>query len=184
MSKASIALCIALSVPQIAFSQGPNAPSDAADEQEYPIKYSIYSSAWGTRSNAGLRLVAQNLSDHEVVLDSVTFIDEEDSLVRNDLDLELTIPPHGWADKEMDYVDLLFGSECISRIMQEDWKLVEISNYTLNPSVRGLIIEDTETFRIYQCVRNVQVSWTDSATGNTGSLTEWVLYHFERQLVN
>ena len=184
MSKASIALCIALSVPQITFAQGPGAPANTADEQEYPIKYSIYSSAWGTRSNAGLRLVAQNLSDHEVVLDSVTFIDEEDSLVRNALDLELTVPPNGWADKEMDYVDLLFGSECISRIMQEDWKLVEISNYTLNPSVRGLIIEDTETFRIYQCVRNVRVSWTDLKTGNSDEITEWVLYHFERQLIN
>ena len=184
MSKASIALCIALSIPQIAYPQGPNTPSSAGDDEEYPLKYSIYSSAWGTRSNAGLRLVAQNLSDHEAVLESITFIDEEDSLIRTELDLEISVPPHGWADKEMDYVDLLFGSECISRIMEEDWKLVEISNYTLNPSVRGLIIEDTDSFRIYQCVRNVQVSWTNSKTGTTSDHTEWVLYHFERLLIN
>ncbi len=184
MSKASIALCIALIVPQIAYPQGSDASTGAADEEEYPIKYSIYSSAWGTRSNAGLRLIAQNLSDNEAVLESITFIDEDDSLVRTDLNLEISVPGHGWAEKEMEYVDLLFGSECISRIMEEDWKLVEISNYTLNPSVRGLIIEDTDSFRIYQCVRNVQVSWTNTKTGNTNAHTEWVLYHFERLLIN
>ncbi|MGJ8690310.1 MAG: hypothetical protein ACSHXZ_12425 [Gammaproteobacteria bacterium] len=185
MSKALIALFFALSASHAAYSQTLGTPAPGvSDSEESPVKYSIYSSAWGTRSNAGLRLVAQNLSDHELVLQSILFQDEEDALVDNELDLDLSVPPHAWADIDLPYVDLLFGSECIGRIMQEDWKLVEISNYTLNPSVRGLIIEDTDSFRIYQCVRNVQVSWMDTTTGDVNNYTEWVLYHFERQLVN
>lgn len=184
MSKASTALWFALSVPHLAYSQALVTPPGLSGGDEEPVKYAIYSSAWGISSNAGLRLVAQNLSEHEIVLQSVTFQDEEDSQIQTELNLDLSVPPLAWAEKEMAYIDLLFGSECINRIMQEDWKLVEISNYTLNPSVRGLIIEDTDSFRIYQCVRNVQVSWVDTETGDISDYTEWVLYHFERQLTN
>ncbi|MDO8271093.1 MAG: hypothetical protein Q7U82_04120, partial [Gammaproteobacteria bacterium] len=70
---------------------------------------------------------------------------------------------------------------CISDTMAENWKLVEISNYTLNPSVRGLIIEDTDSFRIYQCVRNVTLHWQDPVSGTNTEFTEWVMYHFERR---
>ncbi|MBQ13694.1 MAG: hypothetical protein CMQ17_04765 [Gammaproteobacteria bacterium] len=63
--------------------------------------------------------------------------------------------------------------------MEESWKLVEISNYTLNPSVRNLIIEDTDSFRIYQCVKTVTTDWIDLSTAEAHRYNEWVLYHFE-----
>ena len=184
MPKASIVILIALSAVSQAFAQGLNAPVKSAPEGDYPIKYAIYSSAWGTRSDAGLRLVAQNLSEHEIILESVLFQDEEDPKTQAKLTLDLTVRPNAWAEKEMSYVDLLFGNDCIGQTMHQDWKLVEISNYTLNPSVRGLIIEDTDSFRIYQCVRNVRVSWVDTETGEKSDYTEWVMYHFERPRPN
>lgn len=184
MPKASIAILIALSAASQAFAQGLSAPVNSTQEADYPIKYAIYSSAWGTRSDAGLRLVAQNLSEHEIILESVLFQDEEDPKTQAKLALDLTVRPNAWAEKEMSYVDLLFGNDCIGQTMHQDWKLVEISNYTLNPSVRGLIIEDTDSFRIYQCVRNVRVSWVDTETGEKSDYTEWVMYHFERPRPN
>jgi len=184
MSKASIAFLIVLSASTQTFAQDLTTPMGSAMEADYPIKYAIYSSAWGTRSDAGLRLVAQNLSEHEVILESVLFQDEEDPLTQKRLTLDLSVRPHAWAERELSYVDLLFGNDCIGQTMHQDWKLVEISNYTLNPSVRGLIIEDTDSFRIYQCVRNVQVSWLDTETGEKSNYTEWVMYHFERQRPN
>lgn len=183
-SKVTIAAFLALSTCAPTLAQDLLASVGSAQEADYPIKYAIYSSAWGTSSDAGLRLIAQNLSEHEIILESVLFQDEENPLKQTRLALELTVHPHAWAEKEMSYVDLLFGSECIGKTMQEDWKLVEISNYTLNPSVRGLIIEDTDSFRIYQCVRNVQVNWLDTETGETRDYTEWVMYHFERRRPN
>tara|TARA_R100001377_G_scaffold70559_1_gene46012 strand:+ start:54 stop:608 length:555 start_codon:yes stop_codon:yes gene_type:complete len=180
MPKASIAILLALSAATQAFAQDLSAPFSVTPEADYPLKYAIYSSAWGTRSDAGLRLVAQNLSDHEIILESVLFQDEEDPQIETQLALDMTIAPNAWAEKELSYVDLLFGNECIGLTMNQDWKLVEISNYTLNPSVRGLIIEDTDSFRIYQCVRNVRVSWMDTETGEKSDYTEWVMYHFER----
>lgn len=180
ISKASIAICLVISAFPHASAQSLTAPVKTAIEGDYPIKYAIYSSAWSARSDAGLRLVAQNVSEHEVILESILFQDEEDPLNRALLALDLAVQPHAWAEKEMAYVELLFGSECIERTMLEDWKLVEISNYTLNPSVRGLIIEDSDSFRIYQCVRNVQVKWLDTATGDSHDYTEWVMYHFEK----
>lgn len=184
ISKASTAIFLALSVSTQTFAQDLTASAGSAVEGEDPIKYAIYSSAWDTNSDAGLRLVAQNLSDHTIILESVLFQDEEDPLNQTRLTLDLTVSAHAWAEKELDYVDLLFGNDCIGRTMQEDWKLVEISNYTLNPSVRGLIIEDTDSFRIYQCVRNVQVNWLDTETGESRDYTEWVMYHFERRRQN
>lgn len=184
MSKASIALFLALSATSQSFAQSLSDLTDIAQDSDYPIKYAIYSSAWGVSSDAGLRLVAQNLSEHEIILKSVTFQDEDDPKIRAQLSLDLTVRPKAWAEQEMDYVDLLFGNACIEKTMQQDWELVEISNYTLNPSVRGLIIEDTDSFRIYQCVRNVNVSWLDTETGEQNEYTEWVMYHFERKREN
>lgn len=184
MSKATIAILLALSTSTQVMGQSLTAPVGSAQEGDYPIKYAIYSTAWGSSSNAGLRVVAQNLSDHAIVLESVLFQDEEDPTTQTSLSLDLTVSPNAWAEKEMAYVDLLFGNDCIERTMQEDWKLVEISNYTLNPSVRGLIIEDTDSFRIYQCVRNVQINWRDLKTGEESDYTEWVMYHFERRRPN
>ncbi len=183
MSKARFALLM-LCATSCGYAQEFNTTQTALGESDYPIKYAIYSTAWGTNSNAGLRLVTQNQSEHTVSLRSVLFSDEQNPQNQRRLTLNLDIPSGKWAEMEMPYVDLLFGNECITRTMQEDWKLVEISNYTLNPSVRGLIIEDTDSFRIYQCVRNVQVKWVDSETGEENDYTEWVMYHFERRRPN
>ena len=82
------------------------------------------------------------------------------------------------AELELPYVDLLSINQCVNDTLEETWRLVEISNYTLNPSVRRLIIQDTSAFRIYQCVSSVKTTWITEA-GERRSKEEWVLYHFE-----
>lgn len=183
MPKAMFSLLIALAASSPAISQ--DADGKAANQSEdSPVKYAIYSSAWGERSNAGLRVVAQNLSDHTVFLDSILFEGEGSAGEEKSFEIDLAVPPNGWAETEFAYQDLLFGNECIERIMTEDWKLVEISNYTLNPSVRGLIIQDSDSFRIYQCVRSVFVTMKDLETQEENSFFEWIMYHFERKIIN
>lgn len=147
---------------------------------DHPVKYAIYSSAWHLSSNAGLRIVAQNQSDATIELQKVIFTDETGDKEDTELVLELSVPPQGWAEAQVPYQDLLSGSECVTRTMLEDWKLVEISNYTLNPSVRGLIIEDTRSFRIYQCVRSVRTYWRDVQSDEINYGSQWLMYHFER----
>ena len=180
MSKATFCMLIALAIADSALAQVA-ATTTPPQESDSPIKYAIYSSAWGEKSNAGLRLVAQNQSEFAVRLDSIMFSDENNAAITTTLAIDLTIPAQAWAETEMPYVDLLSGSQCISDTMAENWKLVEISNYTLNPSVRGLIIEDTDSFRIYQCVRTVTLHWQDPVSGASNDFTEWVMYHFERR---
>jgi hypothetical protein len=97
------------------------------------------------------------------------------------LSLNLLVPAHGWAEQELPYVDLLSGSKCVPDSMNDDWKLAEISNYPQNPSARGLIIEDTQSFQIYQCVRSAWVHWEEPGTGLPGESAEWLMYHFERR---
>jgi hypothetical protein len=71
--------------------------------------------------------------------------------------------------------------------MASNWRLAEISNYTLNPSVRNLIIEDTDSFRIYQCVETIITRWqvlsgsegAESTAAQPIEKEEWVLFHFE-----
>lgn len=145
---------------------------------DHPVKYAIYSTAWNVDSNAGLRVVAHNRGDEHVTLRALTFAHEqrEEGVY---LELDLDVPAGAWAERETPYVELLTGNECVRDTLREDWRLKEISNYTLNPSVRGLIIEDTRTFRIFQCVRTVQLEWEDS-DGQSHSQRQWVMYHFER----
>ena len=66
--------------------------------------------------------------------------------------------------------------------MAENWRLAEISNYTLNPSVRNLIIQDTSSFRIYQCVETILTKISDTANNSAEEREEWILYHFESRL--
>ncbi|MES3007751.1 MAG: hypothetical protein V4751_08265 [Pseudomonadota bacterium] len=179
MSKATLCLLVAMAIADPVLAQSGAAP--VQPESEAPIKYAIYSSAWGENSNAGLRLVAQNQTDHPLTLGSILFSDENNAAITTSLAINLTVPAQAWAETEMAYVDLLSGSQCITDTMVDNWKLVEISNYTLNPSVRGLIIEDTDSFRIYQCVRTVTLHWQDPVSGVTNEFTEWVMYHFERR---
>lgn len=156
-------------------------PLVAAQESfEYPIKYAIYSPAWHLSSNAGLRIVAQNQSDEPIELKRVLFGDETGNDRDTELELNMLIPAQGWAEIQIPYQDILGGNDCVVRTLQDDWKLVEISNYTLNPSVRGLIIENTRSFRIYQCVRRVNAFWLNHASTTEQATNQWLMYHFER----
>lgn len=151
----------------------------AAPQEETDLKFAFYSSAWGENTNDGLRLVAFNKTADPVRLNSISFLDAVDGEPQTLIPIGLNVPAGGYADLELDYVDLLSGDECIDRTLAENWRLVEISNYTLNPSVRNLIIEDTDSFRIYQCVKTVFTDWTDLTTNARHLYEEWVLYHFE-----
>src|SRR5690554_3734105 len=161
MSRIMLSILASLALASPALPQEQVSDRQSSAQVEYPVKYAIYSSAWGIRSNAGLRLIAQNQSDYEVELESILFRDENNPGLGKHLDVDLTVPPHGWAESELPYADLLSGNTCVDRTLEADdnWELVEISNYTLNPSVRGLIIQNSETFRIYQCVRPVVINW-------------------------
>jgi hypothetical protein len=152
----------------------------AQESFDHPVKYAIYSAAWHLSSNAGLRIVAQNQSDDPIELKKVVFRDELGDDENTELELNLLIPPQGWAETQIPYQNILTGNDCVERTMQDDWRLVEISNYTLNPSVRGLIIENTRSFRIYQCVRRVNTLWVDHVTMTEKTVNQWLMYHFER----
>lgn len=161
-------------------------PLAAAQEGfDHPVKYAIYSAAWHLSSNAGLRVVAQNQSNEAIELRSIVFRNETGDGNDTELQLNMQVAPGKWAELQLPYQDLLSGHECVARTMQDDWKLVEISNYTLNPSVRGLIIENTRSFRIYQCVRAVRTTWVYAGNSHEGGNEEkvdnqWLMYHFER----
>ncbi|MEX1196619.1 MAG: hypothetical protein WEB57_01985 [Pseudohongiellaceae bacterium] len=145
---------------------------------EHPVKYAISSAAWSVNSNAGLRIVAHNRGDENVTLHSVVF-QTPGSGDDTELDIDLEVPAGAWAETAKPYIDLLSGNNCVEETLREDWRLKEISNYTLNPSVRGLIIEDTRSFRIFQCVREVRLSWDDEQNERQTE-RQWVMYHFER----
>ena len=157
-------------------------------QQESDLKFAFYSSAWGENTDDGLRLVANNQSASDVVLKEVLFL--KDSAASSDdvsVDVNLLIPAGAYADTEFDYIDLLADDECIERTMESNWRLAEISNYTLNPSVRNLIIEDTDSFRIYQCVETIITRWqvlsdneaAESAAAQPIEKEEWIQFHFE-----
>lgn len=153
--------------------------SAAEQQEETEIKFAFYSSAWGENTDDGLRLVAFNQTQGSIRLNSIELIGSEETTESIVIEVDLEVPSGGYADKDIAYIDLLSNDECIDRTMQESWKLVEISNYTLNPSVRNLIIENTDSFRIYQCVKTITTSWTDLNSNQLFEYDEWVLFHFE-----
>lgn len=148
-----------------------------------PVKFAFYSSAWGESSSAnlrsGLRLLVENRTDSPVQLVSIEFEPTIEKAEAELVDINLAIPPGGFAEQEMAYVDLISTNQCVTDTLEENWKLVEVSNYTLNPSVRRLIIEDTSAFRIYQCVSTVNTLWVNDSTAERHHHNEWVLFHFE-----
>ena len=148
-------------------------------QEESAIKFAFYSPAWGENSVDGLRLIAHNTTDDAIRLDSITFLKDDLAGAGVELELGLQVPARGYAETELAYADLLQDNECIERTLAENWRLAEISNYTLNPSVRNLIIEDTDSFRIYQCVETVHTRWTRYPAGELVEYEEWVLFHFE-----
>ena len=154
-------------------------------QEETEVKFAIFSSAWGENTDDGLRVVAYNQTQGHIRLNTILFLKEEsEDSEQVAVNLNLEIPSLAYADVEFPYIDLLQGNECIERTMAESWKLVEISNYTLNPSVRNLIIEDTDSFRIYQCIENVRTIWTHLASNIQVQYEEWVLFHFESRRDN
>ncbi|SUZ69372.1 uncharacterized protein METZ01_LOCUS22226 [marine metagenome] len=154
-------------------------------QEETEVKFAIFSSAWGENTDDGLRVVAYNQTQGPIRLNTILFLKEEsEDSEQVAVNLNLEIPSLAYADVEFPYIDLLQGNECIERTMAESWKLVEISNYTLNPSVRNLIIEDTDSFRIYQCIENVRTIWTRLANNIQVQYEEWVLFHFESRRDN
>ena len=150
-------------------------------QEESEIKFAFYSSSWGGNTVDRIRVVAFNSTQQPVRLDRVTFLKQLQQGDPVTLQLNLEIPAGGYADRELEFVDLLLDDECIERTLAENWRLAEISNYTLNPSVRNLIIEDTDSFRIYQCVESVQTRWTRLSDSASTSKEEWVLFHFENR---
>ena len=128
---------------------------------------------------AGLRLVVDNQTDSTIHLESIEFAADVEGSDAKEISIDLNIPATSLAERELPYVDLLSINQCVNDTLEESWRLVEISNYTLNPSVRRLIIQDTSAFRIYQCVSSVKTVWTDTTSGEQFSKEEWVLYHFE-----
>ena len=143
------------------------------------IKFAFYSSAWTVDSDDGLRLVLFNETDRTVNLSSIVFQKNDENSETIELKINEEVPPLGYATAEFDYIDLLQHNDCIERTLNGNWKLTEISNYTLNPAVRNLIIEDTDSFRIYQCLENVRTFWSHSSNGNPEESNEWIIFHFE-----
>lgn len=151
-------------------------------QEESDVRFAFYSSSWGGNTVDNIRLLAFNSTSTEVNLDSVTFLKGGESDDDIHLQLGLPVPAGGYAELELPYIDLLGNNECIERTMAENWRLAEISNYTLNPSVRNLIIQDTSSFRIYQCVETIRTRISGSVDGDYTEKEEWVLYHFESRL--
>jgi hypothetical protein len=151
-------------------------------EQESEIKFAIYSRAWGENTVDGLRVVVNNQTTAPITLHSLTFLKDGEANNQISLELDLEIAANAYAETDLPYQDLLQADDCVSRTMADNWKLAEISNYTLNPSVRGLIIEDTDSFRIYQCVEAVLTRWSVTSPNSPSqalSKEEWILFHFE-----
>lgn len=148
-----------------------------------PVKFAFYSSAWGGTSEeslrSGLRLVVENLTENPIRLLTVEFLPTTEDAHPVLVPIDLDIASNGVAERELPYIDLISAVQCVADTLDDAWKLVEISNYTLNPSVRRLIIEDTSAFRIYQCVSTVNLHWRDATSEEEFQNNGWVLYHFE-----
>lgn len=151
----------------------------ATDIPSSGIKFAFYSSAWTANSDDGLRLVLFNETRRTVNLSSIVFQKGDENSERIEVKIDEEVPPLGYATAEFDYIDLLQHNDCIERTLNGNWKLTEISNYTLNPAVRNLIIEDTGSFRIYQCLENVRTFWSHSDTSDNEESNEWIIFHFE-----
>lgn len=169
---------ISLAINLNAQAQSAVIAEDQPQDFSEHIKFALFSAAWGENTDDGVRVVAQNLTTAPLQLEQIRFLDLPREGEQIDLDLSLQLEAGKYAQTTLPPLDLLSGDECVTRTMADNWKLVEISNYTLNPSVRNLIIENTNSFRIYQCVRSVELLWRE-ADSEAIRAEGWVLYHFE-----
>ena len=149
------------------------------DHNTSGIKFAFYSSAWTVDSDDGMRIVLFNERDVTIYLSSIVFQKNDQKHESVEVLINKEISPLGYATTELEYIDLLQHSDCIERTLNGGWKLTEISNYTLNPAVRNLIIEDTDSFRIYQCLENVRTFWSIQGSEIRRNSDEWVIFHFE-----
>lgn len=190
MSALSIALLASMAAT---LSYGAEAVdnSELLSYNEAPIKFSLTSDSWGGNVNTGIRLFANNVSQRLLHLNSVFMAgDEAETRLQPEEDdymltLDVDVRAGKWAEVMLDFIDLSFGTDCIEEALHGEgsqWKLVEISNYALNPSVRSRIIEDTNSFRIFSCPRQVRMEWLDPESGQSFAEDIWVLYHFETKL--
>ena len=188
LAKSTVTAVTALAILAAPTLSAQGTGAEEGSSAESPIKFALFSAAWGENTDDGLRLVAQNLTQQAITLEKISFIDLPSENDQTELNLSLRLRAERYAETNLPLVDLLTGDDCVARTMAEGWKLVEISNYTLNPSVRNLIIENTNSFRIYQCVRSARLTWrsagerADASEGAQKASTEfdgWVLYHFE-----
>lgn len=173
---ACFAICLAINLN--AQAQSALIAEDQPQDFSERIKFALFSAAWGENTDDGVRVVAQNLTNAPLQLEQIRFLDLPREGEQIDLELSLQLEAGKYAQTTLPPLDLLSGDECVTRTMADNWKLVEISNYTLNPSVRNLIIENTNSFRIYQCVRSVELLWRE-ADSEAIRAEGWVLYHFE-----
>ena len=150
-----------------------------AGDYKSGVKFAFYSSAWSVDSNDGMRLVLFNENDVSIHLSSIVFQKDNQNREGVEVRIDKEIPPLSYATSELEYIDLLQQNDCIERTLNKGWKLTEISNYTLNPAVRNLIIEDTDSFRIYQCLENVRTFWSIQGSDDTEESDEWIIFHFE-----
>ncbi len=174
-----IETCARRKIVALAATLAISSPACGEEVGEGTVKFAFYSASWQENTQDVLRVVAFNPLAAAVRIESIDFIDIAAPDGSLDLPLGLDVPAGGYAELEMDYVDLFGQGECVSETLAGDWRLVEISNYTLNPSVRNLIIENTESFRIFQCAQTVETRITEIAGGASSVTREWILYHFE-----
>ena len=164
------------------FSAGLSRGAIAQTEEESSIKFAFFSPAWSANTDDGLRVLVHNQTDGDINLQSIEFLGNGNESRPTLVQLNIEVATQRYGEAELPYIDLISGDDCVDRTLSENWKLAEISNYTLNPSVRNLIIEDTDSFRIYQCVQTVRTRFIDLSDNSTIEYEEWVLFHFESRV--
>ncbi|MCB1670140.1 MAG: hypothetical protein R3F41_04145 [Gammaproteobacteria bacterium] len=152
---------------------------------ESSLKFALYSPSWGAESGlnllAGLHLVVDNQTGTPIRLVDLEFQSDIATRESQRIRIDLDIAANSLAEVDLPYTDLLAINQCATATLNSNWRLVEISNYTLNPSVRRLIIQDTSAFRIYQCISEVRTHWINTSSSEEKVHSEWVLYHFENR---
>ena len=163
LAKSTVTAVTALAILAAPTLSAQGTGAEEGSSAESPIKFALFSAAWGENTDDGLRLVAQNLTQQAITLEKISFIDLPSENDQTELNLSLRLRAERYAETNLPLVDLLTGDDCVARTMAEGWKLVEISNYTLNPSVRNLIIETINLGEIY---RNQFNALAQSANGD------------------
>lgn len=93
----------------------------AAGETGEGVKFAFYSASWQANNRDLLRVVAFNPLATEVRIESINFVDlQAPGGGPLELRLGLDVPAGGYAEREMEHVDLLGESECIGDTLAGD----------------------------------------------------------------